>query len=572
MKLALRIFAFIILLAFLLVSSQFLLVYVDELKANERKVYLDTTAKQIVDGMTTPEKIGQVIHLAIPGKTLDETAISEMRTIRPGGIIHFGKNFGTKEEVIKLNRDLQDLARKLKMPPLLISTDQEGGRVFRVRDGVAQFPGAMALGQTNQEDLGYQVGFITSYDLDQVGVNFLLAPSLDVNNNPNNPVINTRSFGSDVDRVYNVAGAYERGARLGGAIPVIKHFPGHGDTDVDSHIGLPIIRKSLAELEKVELIPFQKSIQDGAPVVMSAHILFPKLDEKYPATLSKNILQGILRDKLGFDGVVITDAMEMHAISKNYQSDRPGVLALLAGADILLLTSWGETSASLYKTLLQAADKGDLEVDGVNILDRAVYRQIRLKLEYGIYTKNTFEPKIENENLLEYMALANQKRKETYQRLTAKPNFVDEITRQTIRSYPSDFNGLSELEKNSSKAYLAQAFLADAWKKSGGKLSSRKELPKDLKEASLKHIIANVSDGKEFLFWDNLAQKHPEKEFILLYPHTPFVNLPNQSNVKVLLSFSLTESSFRMLIESLTNKEKVPAMKLILKPRTVEIN
>jgi beta-N-acetylhexosaminidase len=137
LKLSLRIFAFIIFLAFIVVSSQFLLIYVDELKANERKDYLDLTAKRIVAEMTIPDKIGQVIHLAIPGKSLDETAISEMRNIRPGGIIHFGKNFGTKEEVIKLNRELQDLARRLKMPPLLISTDQEGGRVFRVRDGVA---------------------------------------------------------------------------------------------------------------------------------------------------------------------------------------------------------------------------------------------------------------------------------------------------------------------------------------------------------------------------------------------------------------------------------------------------
>jgi beta-N-acetylhexosaminidase len=565
LKLSLRIFAFIIFLAFIVVSSQFLLIYVDELKANERKDYLDLTAKRIVAEMTIPDKIGQVIHLAIPGKSLDETAISEMRNIRPGGIIHFGKNFGTKEEVIKLNRELQDLARRLKMPPLLISTDQEGGRVFRVRDGVAQFPGAMALGQTNQEQLGYEVGFITSYDLDQVGVNFLLAPSLDVNNNPNNPVINTRSFGSDVDRVNLVAGGYERGARRGGAIPVIKHFPGHGDTDVDSHLGLPIIRKSLAELEKLELIPFQKSIQDGAPVVMSAHILFPKLDDKYPATLSKKILQGILRDKLGFDGVVITDAMEMHAISKNYQSDRPGVLALLAGADILLLTSWGETSQTLYTSLLKAANNGEFDLDGINILDRAVYRQIRLKLEYGIYTKNTFEPKIENENLLSFMAEANAKRNEEYQKLTSNPNFVDIITRQTIRSYPTSFTPLTEVEGKSAKAYIAQAFLAKAWKENGGTISSRKSINSDLKSSKLKYIIANVSGPNEFSYWDNLAKKYPDKEFILLYPHTPFVDLLSQKNVKVLLSFSLTESSFRALAESIYRKEEVPAMKLILK-------
>jgi beta-N-acetylhexosaminidase len=565
LKTLLKIALFVLFISFLFVSTQFLLVYVDELKANERKLYLDETAHNIVKNLTLEEKIGQVIHVAIPGKTLDKIALEEIESIRPGGVIHFGKNLGTKKEIISLNQSLQDLARKLNMPPLLISTDQEGGRVFRVRDGVAQFPGAMAVGQTNQESIGYQVGFVTSYDLNKVGINFLLAPSLDVNNNPNNPVINTRSFGSDVTRVSRVAGAYERGAREGGAIPVIKHFPGHGDTDVDSHIGLPIIRKSLEELEKLELIPFQESIQSGAPVVMSAHILFPKLDEKYPATLSKKILQGILRDRLKFEGVVITDAMEMHAISKNYQNERPGVLALLAGADILLLTSWGENSRSLFKSLLLAAQNGDFNQNGINVLDQAVYRQIRLKLEYGIYTENGFSPKIDNANLSEFMAKAAQKRNEEYAKITSSNDFVFNITKETIRSYPREFKPIPLSEISQVSCFFNNSKFKKSYQSLGGKCNSLASLRKEIKNSQKQIFLFEANSEKDLKNIENLAIAYPNKRMIVLYSITPFIILPNQSNLDVLFSFSLTEESYRALVEAVFQKKSVPKMDLVLK-------
>lgn len=564
LKTVVKVLVAILFIILVVLSVQFALLYVDELRATERKEYLDETAHEIVRKMSIEDKLGQVIHLAIPGKTLDSIARQEILSIRPGGIIHFGKNLGSKSEIIQLNASLQDLAKKENLSPFLISTDQEGGRVFRVRDGVAQYPGAMAIGQTNDEKIGYQVGFITSYDLNKLGINFLLAPSLDVNNNPNNPVINTRSFGSDVDRVSLVAGAYERGARLGGAIPVIKHFPGHGDTDIDSHIGLPVIQKTLEELESLELIPFRQSINSGAPVVMTAHILYPLIDSKYPATLSKTILTDILRTRLGFDGVVITDAMEMHAISKNYQADRPGVKAILAGADILLLTSWGEASAALIEDLKEAAKAGDFLVDGINRLDEAVYRQIRLKLEYGVYKDAGFEPKIANKNLQEYMAAQEDLREKKHKDITADPNFVYETTLKTIRSYPNSFP-ISEASRIlNSPAFLRQPRIQSEWKKHGGTNLAYSQLTAELKKNTPLYIL-DAATEKDFIALESISKKYPNKKFLVLYPGSPFIKLPRQENLTILFSFSLTADSYRALVGRLLEKKEIPKIDLILK-------
>ncbi|WCL48520.1 glycoside hydrolase family 3 protein [Leptospira sp. GIMC2001] len=565
MKTLAKAFLLILFILFIIVSTHFLMLYLDELRADERKTYLDIKAREIVQSMSTREKIGQIIHITIPEKTLDSTARKEILSLRPGGIILFGKNLGSSEEVTALNQSLQNLAKSEKMPPLLISTDQEGGRVFRARDGVAQYPGAMAVGQTNNAELGYEVGFVTSYDLNQIGINFLLAPSLDINNNPNNPVINTRSFGSDIDRVNLVAGAYERGARKGGAIPVIKHFPGHGDTDVDSHLGLPVIRKTLAELEELELIPFQNSIHSGAPVVMTAHILFPNIDDKYPATLSKKILTDILRERLGFDGVIITDAMEMHAISKNYDKDRPGVKALLAGVDILLLTSWGDTATSLFNSILDADSKGEFTVDGKDRLEEAVYRQIRLKLEYGIYTDNHFTPEIENENLANFMLEQKKKRDDDYNLIKKDKDHVFNLTKKTIRSYPNPYQADPNLTVSNTKAFLTIGKNQSNWKQRQGKILPMKSLSSELKKSESKFILLDAVSESELKVIDTLASNYPDKQFIVLFPASPFVVLPKRDNVNILFSFSLTDESYKALIECIFSQEMIPKMDLVLK-------
>jgi beta-N-acetylhexosaminidase len=404
-----------------------------------RKRTLDQAA-EIVSKMTDEEKAGQVIHIAIPKNYLDEVAISELQKVRPGGVILFGVNVGKKKEIRALTKGLQLEMKNLNSPPLFISIDQEGGRVVRVEKGVTSFPGALAIGQTKNPSYAFNAGLITSYELNKLGINLLLAPVLDVNNNPENPVINTRSFGMTLD-AGDLAISYERGARLGGAIPVIKHFPGHGDTNVDSHLGLPVIEKTEAELLDFELIPFQKSIQEGAKAVMSAHIIYPNLDKKYPSTLSKKILTDILRKKLGFEGMVMTDAMEMHAISKNFQNEKTGTLAIMAGADVILLTSWGNTTTHYYNMILDSIKNKEFDIDGKNVLDESIKRQIALKIENGLFHSSYSYKKIEDSTLEEFI---KEKRKISNDRYNdLKVANIEELNARmsldAVKSYKTPF-------------------------------------------------------------------------------------------------------------------------------------
>lgn len=334
---------------------------------------------------------GQPIHIAIPGTELTEQNRKIITELKPGGIIFFGFNLEDAAQIKKLTSDLQRLASELEIPPFLISTDQEGGYVRRVRDGVLQTPPAMNLGETGDSELCRATGYHVSHGLGQLGINVFFAPIVDINNNPNNPVIGLRSFGSTIKAVVDCALPFEEGARLahlaGGSLPVIKHFPGHGDTHVDSHWALPVIDKTLQELRAFELVPFEKAIQAGAHAVMTAHILYPQVDKDAPATLSAKWLTTTLRGDLKFQGVVFTDAMEMSALSKHYSHIVRPVAAIKAGADVMLYTSWQEEPPEAKAKILEAIKSGDLprisQGDGErSALERAVMNQLTAKLPY----------------------------------------------------------------------------------------------------------------------------------------------------------------------------------------------
>ncbi|MGE8721818.1 glycoside hydrolase family 3 protein [Leptospira terpstrae] len=547
--------------------------YLNELAANERKVWLEEKAWAITNSMTESELVGQTIHIAIPQKTVDVIALEEIAATKPGGIILFGKNLGKKEEILSLTNGLQSAAKDNGLSPFLISTDQEGGRVFRVQDGITPYPGAMAVGQTGNTEWGETVGFVTSYELRSLGLNFLFAPVLDINNNPLNPVINTRSFGSDSKRVSDVAVAYERGARAGGCLPVIKHFPGHGDTTVDSHLGLPIINKSLEELEQLELVPFKRSIAGGAEAVMSAHIMYPKIDSQFPATLSKTILTDVLRKNLNFDGIIITDAMEMHAISKNYEKDRPGVLTLLAGANIVLLTSWGETARKFKAQLRDAYQNGEfryLDKEGKehDKLKEAVQKQIRKKLELGLYDENSILPKVYDENLKqkEYLTNWNLERNQRYTKLNQSKNFVKEINEDSIRSYPKSVL-TSNILPTETISFVKNNRLKETLKTKKIDSVPFKSFQAQVKNKNLTTYLFDSTSETEVLSIATLAKKNPTKRFILLHGGTPFIKLPELPNLQYLLSFSLTQGSWEALGEKLTSGKEIPKVDLILLPK-----
>ncbi|MBK7057145.1 MAG: glycoside hydrolase family 3 protein [Leptospiraceae bacterium] len=524
-------------------------------------------AAEIVSKMTDEEKAGQVIHIAIPKNYLDEVAISELQKVRPGGVILFGVNVGKKKEIRALTKGLQLEMKNLNSPPLFISIDQEGGRVVRVEKGVTSFPGALAIGQTKNPSYAFNAGLITSYELNKLGINLLLAPVLDVNNNPENPVINTRSFGMTLD-AGDLAISYERGARLGGAIPVIKHFPGHGDTNVDSHLGLPVIEKTEAELLDFELVPFQKSIQEGAKAVMSAHIIYPNLDKKYPSTLSKKILTDILRKKLGFEGMVMTDAMEMHAISKNFQNEKTGSLAIMAGADVILLTSWGNTTTHYYNMILESIKNKEFDIDGKNVLDESIKRQIALKIENGLFHSSYSYKKIEDPTLEEFI---KEKRKISNDRYNdLKVANIEELNARmsldAVKSYKTPFKTISLSESKNFVYICKNETVRSELTALNIPYYSEKKIPKLLKKAAGKTFVFDSKDQKEIDAVVGIAEKNPKVEFIVLHYGSPFLKLPQLANVKIVFSFSPTKESIHALINESLNTEKpreIPATDLI---------
>ena len=267
------------------------------------------------------------IDLASTTLSPDERAL--LGEFQPQGICLFRRNITSIEQCQDLTAELRTLCGD----DVLISTDQEGGSVVRALF-VPHSPGNMALGAVGDTDVSRATATITARGLIQLGINVNLAPVADVNNNPHNPVIGDRSFGSDPKAVAEQVAAFVTGLQAGGVAATLKHFPGHGDTAVDSHHGLPEVDRSEAELAALELLPFRTGIDAGAAGVMTFHGMLPQLDSDYPATLSQKIITGLLRERLGFDGVIFSDALEMAAIAKTYSAAAATVLALNAGVDL----------------------------------------------------------------------------------------------------------------------------------------------------------------------------------------------------------------------------------------------
>jgi beta-N-acetylhexosaminidase len=339
-------------------------------------------AIRIIQKMTLPEKIGQMMMLGIPERKLTDRSVSIINSYMPGGIILFGYNLGTSEEIKKYIDEMQQRAIAKFNIPLFISIDQEGGRVKRITDGVTQFPGNMAFGIVDNESFTYDAARITGIELKNIGINMNLTPALDVNNNPLNPVINTRSFGSDVKIVSRLGSAYIKGLQRSGCIAVGKHFPGHGDTDKDSHLTLPVINHDITRLRKIEFPPFIEAVDSGVEAIMTAHIAFPNiLKNNLPATMSKQFLTDILRGEMQFNGVIITDDMEMNAVSKVMDLGEGAVKSILAGADIILVSTYGKSIEVISRAIKKAVDNSVIPVNRIN---ESVMRIIELKLRYNI--------------------------------------------------------------------------------------------------------------------------------------------------------------------------------------------
>jgi beta-N-acetylhexosaminidase len=354
-------------------------------------------AARTLSGMTLEEKVGQLFVTYAYGSTVDTTAPADVAANRAafgvdnaaqlidryklGGIIYFAwsNNVNSPGQIAGLSNGIQQVAARQRVPvPMLISTDQEQGVVVRVGPPATQFPGSMALGAGRSVRDAYTAARITGRELRALGINQNFAPVADVNVNPANPVIGVRSFGSDPRlaarlTVAQVAG-YERSVSA-----TAKHFPGHGDTTVDSHTGIPVIDHTRQQWEQLDRPPFAAAVAAGIDAIMTAHIVVPSLDPSGdPATLSHPIMTGILRGEMRYDGVVITDALGMAGVREKYGDDRVPVLALKAGVDQLLMPPDLELA---YNSVLAAVRGGELTEQRI---DQSVLRVLRLKHQRGL--------------------------------------------------------------------------------------------------------------------------------------------------------------------------------------------
>jgi len=323
-------------------------------------------AKYNVDNLTLDEKIGQLLMFGFDALELNDHAIDLIKNYHFGNIILFTRNVKTMKQLFDLNKNLQKLAMASLKIPLFISIDQEGGMVTRLKSGGTYFPGAMTLSASNSSENSYLCGKFMGKELVSLGFNMDLAPVLDVNNNPLNPVIGVRSF-SDNPKVVSEYGIQFMKGLQENVIATAKHFPGHGDTNTDSHLALPKISHGVKRLDAVELYPFKKAIDNGIKAIMSSHINFPAYtDFGLPTTLSKKCLTGLLREKLGFKGIIMTDCMEMKAIQNNYTTEKASLMAIKAGANLICLSHTKKLQVASYKKIREAVLAGELTEETLN--------------------------------------------------------------------------------------------------------------------------------------------------------------------------------------------------------------
>ena len=339
--------------------------------------------KEQIKEMTLDEKIGQMLMVGVDGYTLDNNSRKMIEEYKVGGFIILGQNVQSTNQLLNLVNALKAANLKNKIP-LFVSVDEEGGRVDRMPRELKRYPTNREVGQINNSNLSYNIGNVMAEELRSFGFNMNFAPVLDINSNPNNSVIGDRSFGSTSKIVSKLGVETMKGIQSGNVISVIKHFPGHGDTSVDSHIELPAVPHDLNRLRNFEFIPFNEAIKNKADAVMVAHILLSKIDSTNPASFSKAVINDILRKQLNFNGVVITDDMAMGAIVKNYNIGEASVKSVEAGSDIILVSHNYENEVTVIGALKKAVENGIITKERI---DESVYRILKLKQKYGLKDK-----------------------------------------------------------------------------------------------------------------------------------------------------------------------------------------
>jgi beta-N-acetylhexosaminidase len=331
--------------------------------------------KKIIDNMSIDEKIGQLL---ISSYNSIDQIVPVINEYKLGGVILYKNNINTVLQTMNDINMLKDTSSDNKIN-LFISIDQEGGRVNRLPSEMGTFPSAMSIGDKNDLDYAYECGSKIGYVIKELGFNLDFAPVLDIFSNPQNTVIGERAFGTNPNIVSKMGLQYIDGLHSENIIATAKHFPGHGDTLVDSHVGLPVVTKTLDQLKSFEFKPFVSAIKNNIDMIMIAHIILSKVDS-LPSTLSHKVVTDILRDDLGYNGVIITDDMGMGAIAQNYTITDASIKAFKAGCDIILVKGVDNT-ISVINSLKASLNSGEITEDRI---DESLYRILMLKNKYKL--------------------------------------------------------------------------------------------------------------------------------------------------------------------------------------------
>lgn len=342
----------------------------------------DDKLGKLVGSLSVEEKIGQMLLVGFSGTAPSEEFQAFLREKHLGGVILAESNIESLGQVRKLTNGLQQLAT-YKEIPLFISTEQEGGLINRINDGLTVFPGNMAVGATKSSEYAYRFGRVTGQELKALGINFNLAPVLDLATKHGNPLVGTRAFGDNPQVVAILGARYIAGLENTGVAAGVKYFPGQGDTLIDAHKALPILSLKKEDLEKRELVPFREVIKQEVTAIVVGHLLFPEIDPRYPASLSDKLIGNLLRSKenLGFDGIIVSDDLTMKAITDNPGTVPGAVQAVKAGADMVIVSNGLQTQKEVYNALVNAVKKGEIRESQIN---QSVKRILLAKFRYAV--------------------------------------------------------------------------------------------------------------------------------------------------------------------------------------------
>lgn len=505
--------------------------------------------QNLLKEMSLEEKAGQLIMTSYKPTQDQDALVALIEDHIIGGVMLLG-TLPAPAEIAALTNIFQTAALSVTPSiPLFISIDQEGGQVARMKTGATWFPPAMALGAIGSESLAYKVGVVQGKELRAVGVQMDFAPVMDVNNNPDNPVIGRRSFGSSPQLVTKMGNAYIKGLQKSRVMATAKHFPGHGDTKIDSHYDLPVIDHPLRRLKDVELIPFQSAIARNVDLVMVAHIIFPALDSRLPASLSPVVVTDLLRKQMKFQGLIITDDLSMAAIRERFSPEESAVQAIKAGSDIALSVYPPETVRAMHQRIVEAVRKGEITPQQ---LDQSVSRIIHFKLKYGLFDT----PVVPLEEVRNHVALPHHL------------ILADEVRKRSVTLLHKDISGKSPVYVTGNIAILttspfisqfAQTFVNErGYTAKVINLSGQHSFPA-FQESNYTKIVAIAEDEDDLAIIRSSVSSVNKEKLTLAVVGSPYLvkkELPPSNHI--LIIYSRDERSLFYLLDTLF-KNKLPS-------------